>query len=142
MTDLNLQDKGEKLPIKESKVNTAENIIPFDVDETLVLADYQRHYDQDGDYYNKTTCGLRTRIFDYYGEPRERAINLRMVELLKAKKARGFYVRVWSANGYRWAEEVVTKLDLWDYVDSVETKPNVYFDDKGADEWMKRVWVK
>lgn len=100
------------------KVNTNENIIHFDVDETLILHDPTKHQSS------------RKIMLDYYGHSNIFAVHEEHVKLLKAYKARGFYIRVNSNNGYRWAEEVVKALHLTDYVDEVSTKAVKYVDDK------------
>lgn len=58
------------------------------------------------------------------------------IEAIKAHKLRGHTVVVWSAGGAKWAEEVVKKLKLEKYVDAVMSKPNWFYDDLPASEFM------
>jgi hydroxymethylpyrimidine pyrophosphatase-like HAD family hydrolase len=99
-------------------VNRNENIVCFDVDETLVFHEPEG-YPQ-----------LAKLDLNYYGHWKTFGIHEEHVKLLKAYKKRGFYVRVWSNNGFRWASHVVEQLGLADFVDIVETKPAKYVDDK------------
>lgn len=101
----------------------------FDVDETLIKdtpAGWQRE-------------GIE---MDYYGMPRVRWPHKRHIELLRAQHIRGKTIVVWSANGWKWAEEVVTKLGLTDIVSFICDKPTEYFDDKDIEEWAPRVYVE
>lgn len=100
------------------RINDNENIVHFDVDETLVLHDAVKHEH------------LPKVLLDYYGHHKVFAVHDEHVKLLKAYKARGFYIRVNSNNGYRWAEQVVKALSLEEYVDEVSTKAVKYVDDK------------
>lgn len=67
--------------------------------------------------------------------------NPTIAELIAAKQ-RGHYVVVWSAGGWEWAERIVRELKLQDFVDEVRGKPDWYHDDKPADEWMRRCYIK
>lgn len=102
------------------KINKNEMIVGVDVDETLVM-----HHPED--YEN-----IKLVKLNYYGHPKEFGIHQDHIELIKAYKKRGFYVRVHSANGVQWAKEVVIKLGLEDFVDDVETKMAKFVDDKDA----------
>lgn len=98
-------------------VNKHEHIVNVDVDETLVLWSIKKY------------PSMKTAEFNYYGIKKTLAIHQEQIDLVKSYKKRGYYVRVWSANGWRWANEVVTKLDLQDFVDHVETKGTKFLDD-------------
>lgn len=98
----------------------------FDVDDTLIAAP---------DSHEKYL------VLDYYGVERLCRPVEQHIEFLKACHKRGYEITVWSANGFKWAEEVVNKLGLNDYVHYVATKPLIYVDDKDANDWMKRVFI-
>ena len=67
--------------------------------------------------------------------------NPRMVEEINTAKARGHTVVVWSAGGAKWAEQVVDALNLRPQVDFILTKPNWYYDDQDASDFMRRIYV-
>jgi phosphoserine phosphatase len=52
------------------------------------------------------------------------------------QKMKGIQVVVWSASGSDWAEAVVNRLRLDDYVDLVVTKPDFYYDDSHPEGFM------
>ncbi len=114
------------------QVNKSELKCSFDVDETLLMAARPKTF-RDGQ--------IKSVKLDYYGTPRVRWPHIRHIEIIKAHKARGFYIRVFSANGWRWAEQAVKALGLEDYVDIAETKDQVIFDDK-PDCGIPVVWVE
>ena len=61
------------------------------------------------------------------------------VEAVKSHKLRGHTVILWSAGGALWAEEVMKKLGLSAYVDACMSKPNWFYDDLPADEFMPEI---
>lgn len=75
---------------------------------------------------------------DFYGTPKYVEEIKVHTEFLKSLKARGYYIRVHSGNGAKWAAQVVEALGLKDYVDSVETKPVKVIDDKPNENWMPK----
>lgn len=106
---------------------TNQQRVMVDVDETLCRN--PKEDDVDIFYAN------------YYGmETPQVPINSN-IRLLMAYKARGFEITVHSANGVDWAEEIINKLKLENYVDWVATKPTSYVDDRDANDWMQRVFV-
>lgn len=109
------------------KVIRAEHPVAIDVDETLVRDP------RPGD--------LDVIDLNYYGVATKKVPIQRHIDLLKSYKSRGYFVEVWSANGFAWAEEVITKLKLDAYVDLIKTKPEKYVDDKLSDNWMQRVFI-
>lgn len=70
------------------------------------------------------------------GEQNYLAPHLGHIKVLKDRKARGSFIVVWSAGGYKWAKAVVNALELKSHVDIVMTKPHMYIDDKKAEEFM------
>lgn len=112
------------------KINKRENHILVDVDYTLV------HWPSD--YESKK----RGRVeFDWYGtkvylEPIPYSIGL-----VKSYKIQGSAVTVASNNGWRWAKEVVEKLELTPYVYEVKKKYEKCLDDKPPGTWLKHIPV-
>lgn len=114
-------------------INKNENINPFDVDGTLVI-------------HQEPSTIPPEEALQVYDAVTKKFITVRinrpMVRLLIEAKARGFYIRVWSRGGWRWATDVIKALDLVKYVDMVESKPLIYFDDVSITEWLKdRVFI-
>lgn len=110
------------------RINTNENRILVDVDKTLITP---------------TQYHLKNGIeFNYYGTTVYHKKLYNNISLMKAQKARGYEVIVHSANGWKWAEEVIKVLKLEEYVDEVATKPLKYIDDLPADQWMTRIFIE
>jgi hypothetical protein len=109
------------------KVIKNENIMTFDVDDTLILHLSEKELSKHtvlqvwDEIESKTICV---------------GINKPMVRLLKEEIHRGNQVIVWSRGGYRWAASVLNALQLSDLNIIVMTKPLVYFDDKDVKEWL------
>ena len=104
-----------------------ENVCLYDVDQTLVTF--------------KIIPGTQPIVI-----PRDDGNNAILypiqenIEKLRESHLRGHYVRVHSAGGVKWAEEVVLALKIHNYVDSIETKPKWYCDDEPAEMWMRRFY--
>lgn len=102
---------------KNLKILEAEDIVCYDVDNTLVTLK-----PPDSIY------GVSIKS-PYDGRIRKYKVHENHVHLLRAHSSRGMHIRVHSANGYRWASTVVKALGLGDFVDSIETKPRTLVDD-------------
>lgn len=90
-----------------------ELVVVIDVDGTLI---------RPSEYGNlKLAYGSRICSFEPIQEH---------VDLLKSYKERGFYVIVWSMNGFRWARQVVQALKLDRFTDQIMSKPSKHVDDK------------
>jgi hypothetical protein len=100
-----------------------ELVVAVDVDQTLILHDYENH----------PLLPLKVINCPYKKEPLTVAIHKAHVDLVKDYKARGFFVIVWSHAGFNWANTVVKHLMLADYVDLIMTKPSKHVDDTPAD---------
>ncbi len=108
------------------KVIEHEDIVPFDVDDTLVM-----HCP-----VSSIPPGERVDVYDAVtGGFIPMRMNKPMIRLLKETSHRGSYVIVWSRGGCRWAADVVKALDLVLYVDHVQTKFTRYCDDTPVDKW-------
>lgn len=111
-----------------------EIVIPFDVDDTLVM--WEDDQNSKNPLYKKFKCPQG--IGYYYLKPHQKHI-----DLMKKYKRRGFGIKVWSHGGMKWAKEVIRVLELEAYVDIVETKPDRYVDDLLCKEFMgQRVYIK
>ena len=111
-----------------------ENVIFFDVDDTLVLWDREfnsPHYDTVAitDPYDSKTVHLRPH------EPH--------IKLLKNHFSRGTVIVVWSQGGFSWAKAVIDALGLQKFVHLVMSKPKSYVDDLPVERWMNdRIFIK
>lgn len=108
-----------------TKVLRNDRILPVDVDRTLIL--YDNIYEPSQDKV-EIEYGGRSLYF----KPSKAHI-----DLLKHHYERGYHIRVWSANGFTWAEKVVNALGLNNFVHSIESKFKEYVDDKPVSEWAK-----
>lgn len=103
-------------------VIASESVFMFDVDKTLLM------YEHSG-----TTAAVE--VFDPYEERNIRLYpNKSNIKLLKRRAKRGATIVVWSADGYRWAEQAVKALGLESYVDFIMSKPQAYIDDLQANQ--------
>ncbi len=104
-------------------VNKNENVVCYDVDETLVL------------WFNDCDPSKKISITcPYSGAPTLLKPHARHIDLLKKHHGRQNYVIVWSAAGTLWAEAVVKALGIEAYVDEIMTKPSKYVDDLPGNE--------
>lgn len=94
------------------------DIWEFDVDDTLIM-------------WNRSKYPTAERItIQTEKGPAELVVNRKNVNLLIKAAKLGYYVRVHSGSGAKWATKIVNALDIANYVDSVETKPKAKTDDK------------
>lgn len=100
----------------------SEQIIMIDVDDTLVM-------------WNWHTGSYDVEVKDpYFDNVYKLKKHNKHIKILKDHYARGFYVVVWSAGGFAWAEAVVKALGLEKHVHQIMTKPCKFIDDLEADE--------
>lgn len=107
-----------------------DNSTCFDCDGTLVLWDYPDEVKQ------------HALEFDNYGFSAYLVPHYRMIEILKVEKTKGKYITVWTQNGYKWAQEIIERLNLTEYVDEVRCKPQNIFDDLPSNEFLTRVFLE
>lgn len=58
------------------------------------------------------------------------------INTLKQFYQRGYEIVVWSLSSKQWAEQVVERLGLKDYVDFCVSKPDFYIDDRPVEHFM------
>ena len=103
------------------KIIKNDNVVCFDVDETLIYNSFAR---------------TNLKINNYYVIPiREH------IDLLKQYYEEGKVIVVWSAGGYKWVQSVCKALDITKYVTLMMGKPFQYVDDLDANDWMNRVYL-
>jgi hypothetical protein len=94
------------------------DIWEFDVDDTLIMWDRSK-YPKGERVFVETEKGTAELI-----------INRKNVNMLIKGAKLGYYIRVHSGSGAKWALKIVRALKIDRYVDSVETKPKAKTDDK------------
>jgi hypothetical protein len=110
-------------------IETNENIVCFDVDDTLVIWNIPPGREKD--------CIL----FNSFGTGEWLLPHQPHIKMLKQFRARGHKVIVWSQGGAQWAAEVVKTLKLEEFVDVAMTKPKWIIDDLPASVWMQRSYL-
>ena len=107
-----------------------DQVYDFDVDDTLAMWDIPVGYDGP---LTKVEAAYISEII---------APHCAHIKQMRAHKGRGHAVCVWSAGGYAWAEAVVKALGIENLVDIVRCKPQGYYDDIPASEFMgKRMYI-
>ncbi len=99
------------------KVIKYENVVAFDCDDTLALWD---------DPNNK---GIGKIDVQFAGKVVYLTPHTYHIDLMKMYKERGYYVIVWSANGWQHAERICKALKIEDFVDVVQCKLSKHVDD-------------
>jgi len=100
------------------KVNRANQIWQFDIDDTLIMWDKSK-YPQLQKVLIPTKKGVAEVHKNEYN-----------CNLLKKLAKLGWYIRVHSGSGVAWAKLVVETLGLEEYVDEVAVKPRGETDDQ------------
>ncbi len=112
---------------------TNESIILCDVDNTLI-----EDYIPPKIFYTMAngikempvpTTNEGYLELDYYGKLVYKKPITEHIDFIRSLKKRGYYVIVHSGNGYLWAKQVVSALDMNDCVDMVMTKACKHLDD-------------
>lgn len=112
----------------------SENVITFDVDDTLIMWD--ENHTQPFEGAVKVECPWDNSVT--YHRPHSRHIRF-----LKKQFEKGMTVVVWSAAGTKWAEAVVRALRIQDHVHFVMAKPIKWVDDlhQAADVLGVRIYL-
>ena len=109
----------------------SEQIICFDVDQTLILHRTAKKKDK---------IVAVTDPYDF--AQRYLVVHEPHIKILKDRKKRGATIIVWSQNGWAWAEAVVRALRLEHEVDLVLSKPIAYVDDLPVETWLaERIYL-
>lgn len=108
------------------KVLKHELLANFDVDHTLIIPNVNG-----------------THVIKFAGEDLRFDPVWSHVKLLKSWKERGYFVTVWSHNGWQHALNVVKCLELEKFVDEIRTKPVKHVDDMEDVTSIvgQRVWI-
>lgn len=111
------------------KVIESSKIIYVDVDDTLVIWDWQQYTDNTDDlFYLKADDGCTIAVLPHK----------RHIEMIDQFKMRGHTIVVWSQGGWAWAKKVVEALGIESKVDVVMSKPDWYVDDLASSAFMKK----
>lgn len=111
------------------KITENDNVVCFDVDDTLVMWSWPEKFNDD------------VITFNNFGHDVQLVPHKKHIELMKQFKARGHYVIVWSQGGYEWAKAVCETLQIERFVDEVKTKPKWIVDDLPPSVWMTRSYM-
>lgn len=117
----------------------SEKVVMFDVDDTLVMWDDDGSYSKNQYRKRDDLVEFKDPYFDGLGKRKSIYLkpNDKVIELLrKMKTEEDRTIVVWSAGGAPWANEVVVRLGLRDFVDLVISKPTIYVDDLPCQEFM------
>ena len=107
------------------KTIESDRICFFDCDDTLIM------WKPTG--LDLPTIQIGGRLFEIHKGHYQKIIDYKLM---------GFIVIVWSTSGHKWAETVVTALDLSDTVDYCMSKPHRIFDDvKDISETLKHGYI-
>lgn len=113
------------------KIIKSENVVFFDVDETLVTAEQ---------FISCTGVHVADPVEP--GRVIVRYQHLGNIRLLREEYQRGSTIIVWSRGGWEWATNVIKALLLTNLVHTVMSKPLVYFDDVPVEQWLtQRVYL-
>ena len=110
------------------KVNKNDFIACTDVDGTIIRIPNENDKPED----------IIAITNPYTGKVKLRVVHEPNIDLMKQYKAQGYYIRVWSHSGSKWAKVVVEKLGLTDIVDDVEAKPIKMIDDLPIEQGIGR----
>ena len=114
------------------KVINSNKTVHFDVDDTLILWDY-----------DSTHPDLKTvQIECFDGETRTFQIHERHIQKMEKYRAIGKTIVVWSQSSYDWAERVVLALDIQHLVDYCMRKPEFVVDDLQANNYIETLYFK
>lgn len=113
------------------KIIPTEDLLPFDVDDTIVM-------------HGKIRKGQRTVAYTcpYTDEQKIVRVNEPMVQVLRERLARGTSVLVWSKSGYKKAVAILRALKIDHKNLYVTSKFKDYADDKDISTWSgERIWL-
>lgn len=102
-------------------------VVMFDVDDTLVVWDFPKELDEQAITFDN--FGVNVRLLPHY----------KHIDQMKRHAARGHMIYVWSAGGHEWAGEVIKTLGLEKYVNHIMSKPQWYYDDLRAEEFLPEI---
>jgi phosphoserine phosphatase len=106
-----------------------DNVVCFDVDDTLVMWNVPRDAED-------------LVVVDNFGTLETLVPNRKHIELMRQFKARGFTVVVWTQGGASWAKNVIDALKISDMVDLVMRKPTWVVDDLSPTAWLSRIYME
>lgn len=114
------------------KTFNSEIVTAFDCDETLVMWSWDAEHDKDA---IEIMQPMENGPLSF----NKLVPNKPVIERLKGHAAQGHTIIVWSAGGGSWAEAVVKALDLEKFVSACMSKPQFFYDDLPAVEWLSEV---
>lgn len=122
-----------KKQIRKIKIIPSRSVF-VDVDDTLIKWEIEGI-----SFQNHPEC----ITLDMFGTQKRFLPMWSNINKVKSFYEKGYEIVIWSLSSKQWAEQVVKKLGLEDYVDFCVSKPDFYIDDKEADHFMladKRIY--
>ena len=120
-------------------INKRTQVVCFDVDDTLVI--WGMADDPNAIEFENVCKNSEGNVFCSITEhlvPHKKHIE----QIKKHHEAKNLVI-VWSGGGAEWAEEVVTKLGLKEYVDLCLSKPVAIYDNEPISNWMPSpIWME
>lgn len=112
----------------------SDNNAFYDVDDTLILWEYDKKT-VDPNKLIELVCPDNSRVWVLP--------HFVHIENIRRAVARGHHIWIWSQGGWEWAELVVKKLGLQDYVprERIICKPKWMFDDLPPEAWTKVMFL-
>jgi len=122
------------MSIKNPIIINQDKQVHFDVDDTLVMWD---------DKFREPGPGKVEFIDPHDGTKLYLTPHKKHIQKLRGHSRTGWYVVVWSAGGWEWAETVIRALGLIPHVDMIMSKPLKCYDDLPVGEGIgPREWYK
>lgn len=114
-----------------------ENIVGVDIDDTMIL------YPEES-LTKEQALMLGYREFeDFTGKKILALPSEKHIRLLEYYHARGFWIIVWSGNGYRHADNILKQLGVRHCANQIMSKMGRYLDDVECSRWMgTRVYLE
>lgn len=121
------------MPKRKQKIIPSKSVFS-DVDDTLIRWPIDgQTFDNHPEAFEVDMFGKKMKVLPMWDN----------IATLKSFHEKGYETIVWSLSSKQWAEYIVKKLNLEDWVDHCLSKPDFYIDDKDINHFMlpsKRIY--